>query len=392
MSRNLLVAGAAAVIAVAIGVALLLGRGSSPIVGTASPSPSPSQGSVQTPSAKPSQADLGGPLPAQLQARWMGKSRGRLRPLDRRRHVGRVLRERSGPEPVECQYQSGPVGISHFDGTGPPPHLRVCLQRRRHRPVRLVDQLGRAHPDPDRPERRLRHAPGGSRRHLVAGWLQGHPDQLPRGPWARDLRLAVHRPAGQARYTLEPGLWRADIHGPCWLANSSDWPNTFGLTPSTDYATVGPGGQEGGRSILLTTQPAALSPKTACSGAVDNRVAHTVSAEVSSIEHTPGLISSAPTAISVGGHQGQWVDVRLNPTWKTACPGGPGPEADFLASPGSNSPPILGVVGTAMRQRVIVLDLGSGDLLAIDVSTDATAPFNAFVAQAMPVIKSFSFK
>ena len=384
MTRNLLVAGAAAVIAVAIGVALLLGRGSSPIVGTASPSPSPSQGSVQTPSAKPSQADLGGPLPAQLQARWMGKSA--------------VVSGLSIDAGTSVVFSANGVGLSPSNANTSP--VLSASATSTGQVLRLTsgsacnaDDIGLYGWSISSDGRTLtltgQSDACATRLAALAGtwWLDGCKDTQTNclgdlGPGTYASQYIAPR--------VKPGtLWSPVFGGltytvPAGWANSSDWPNTFGLTPSTDYATVGPGGQEGGRSILLITQPAALSPMSACSGAVDNRVAHTVSAEVSSIEHTPGLISSAPTAISIGGHQGQWVDVRLNPTWKTACPGGPGPEADFLASPGSNSPPILGVVGTAMRQRVIVLDLGSGDLLAIDVSTDATAPFNAFVARQCP--------
>ena len=54
--------------------------------------------------------------------------------------------------------------------------------------------------------------------------------------------------------------------------------------------------------------------------------------------------------------------------------------------------PGVGLSTTAQRQRVILLDLGSGDLAAIVISSEATAPFAGFVAQAMPVIQTFTFK
>ena len=54
--------------------------------------------------------------------------------------------------------------------------------------------------------------------------------------------------------------------------------------------------------------------------------------------------------------------------------------------------PGVGLDTTAQRQRVILLDLGSGDLAAIVISSDTTAPFAGFAAQAMPVVESFTFK
>lgn len=54
--------------------------------------------------------------------------------------------------------------------------------------------------------------------------------------------------------------------------------------------------------------------------------------------------------------------------------------------------PGVGLDTTAQRQRLILLDLGNGDLAAIVISSETTAPFAGFVAQAMPVVQSLTFK
>ena len=52
--------------------------------------------------------------------------------------------------------------------------------------------------------------------------------------------------------------------------------------------------------------------------------------------------------------------------------------------------PQMGIAGTD-RQRVILVDLGNGDLIGIVVSSPP-AQFDAFVAQATPIIQSFKFR
>ncbi len=395
MSRNLLFTGAAAVVLVALGAVLLLGRGSTPAVGTASPLPSPTHAPAQVSIPSPSAAGTGSPVPSQLQGRWMGGGRAILGfPSESGLSIlftgdNLVLTlANKGNQPVLSASASavgsqgietvsaGPAGqctagdIGRYDWSLTPDGRTLTL-------TAVSDPCAT----------RLAALPG-------TWWLDGCKNaqtdclgDLAAGTYESQYIAPRVKPAG----AWNPVFGAVTYTVPAGWANSSDWPTSFGLTPSSDYAQVAAGGDEGSRSIVLVTQPAAFrsSKSSACGLALDPAVPRTVSAEIAAIQHAPGLIVTAPSAITVGGHQGQWLDLRLNPTWKASC-GGRGPEDDYLTGPGTG--PAMYIVGTAQRQRVILLDLGSGDLIAIVVTTDTASEFSDFAAQAMPVIDSLTFK
>ncbi|MGZ6313155.1 MAG: hypothetical protein ACXWO7_06830 [Candidatus Limnocylindrales bacterium] len=388
LTRPLLVTGATAVIIVALGAALLLGRGPSSNVGAPSGSPSPDQSPAPSATVAPSQG-AGGPLPEQLVHRWIGGTR-----------TVPSIQTGAGTS-IKFDATTFEFNQSNSDGHAA---MSATASSIDSHTFRLVSTSGDLSCGP---------AQSG-----VYGWSLT--------PDARTLTITAESDACAIRMSAVPGIWHlvgckdpktsclgdvaAGTYGSQYIAprvkaggswtppyaavtytvpdgwaNSSDWPSTFGLTPSSDYALVPVGSDEGDRSIRLVTQATPESQKTACSGLPDPTVGRTVSAEMTWLRHVPGLITSAPTPITIDGHAGQWLDVRLDPAWKSSCPGGPGPEVDYLLSG-------VGIVGTAERQRVIVLDLGSGDLIAILADTVKTAPFTAFAAQAMPVIESLTFQ
>jgi hypothetical protein len=105
----------------------------------------------------------------------------------------------------------------------------------------------------------------------------------------------------------------------------------------------------------------------------------------------PSLVVTSPTAITIGGYAGRWVDASLAPTWKGTCPGSKDPASVFLtkASGGADGWS-WGILGKE-RQRLILLDLGGGDVLLIDIDSTDPAVFDDLVAQSMPIVQSLSF-
>ena len=83
---------------------------------------------------------------------------------------------------------------------------------------------------------------------------------------------------------------------------------------------------------------------------------------------------------SVAGHP-------LDPSWTGICEGDPDttPIVVYL-NPGG-----VGIRGDE-RARLILLDLGDGDVVAIAVWTRDQATFDTFIPEAMPVIESFRFE
>ena len=67
----------------------------------------------------------------------------------------------------------------------------------------------------------------------------------------------------------------------------------------------------------------------------------------------------------------------------SVCADGTGPIVTYMM-------PGTAVMGTE-RDRLILVDLGDGDVLQILVLTKDQATFDTFITEAMPIIQSFRF-
>jgi hypothetical protein len=201
-------------------------------------------------------------------------------------------------------------------------------------------------------------------------------------------RLAIGAPwlpvFGALTYTVPAG----------W-ANSSDWPSTFSLTPSSAYAssctdancTADAPNWDAGQ-IFVFVHPSPLSERDRCMGDVNSTADQSIGTMLGSIRQIPGLNSSTVQALTIDGRPGQWIDLRPGSSW-VGCPGRASYVA-FKTSVGSG----FGGLGVAAgeRQRLILVDIGNGDVLGILVHARDQARFDDLVAQAMPIIDSFKFK
>ena len=98
------------------------------------------------------------------------------------------------------------------------------------------------------------------------------PDGLPGRRRGRHLRVAVHRAEAQDRRHMASRLRSRDLHrSPTGWANSSDWPDTFGLTPSTAYDALPAGGDEGNQDILVVAQATPMAPQSDPCGVPTNK-------------------------------------------------------------------------------------------------------------------------
>jgi hypothetical protein len=184
---------------------------------------------------------------------------------------------------------------------------------------------------------------------------------------------------------------------PAGWANSSDWPNTFSLTPSTDYAKETSQGPPAGvfNEVDLYRDAAASAQNGQCSKAIVATVPQTVDGLVGYIRGLKSVVSTSPAAITVDGHPAKWIDVKVAPTWTATCPGvvPAAPANTFLAYDGSSNTNDyqIGLTGKE-QQRLIFVDLGGGIVGLIVIDSTDPARFGQLVADAMPIIASFSFK
>ena len=189
-------------------------------------------------------------------------------------------------------------------------------------------------------------------------------------------------PRIDAEATWRPMVGALTYTVPDGWANSSDWPETFELVPAQELPPVAETDRL--RNIGVFRQPSAMSQDRPCSDEVAPGVGETVDDLVAWLPTVPGLITTAPEPITIGGHAGQSLDLRLDPSWTATCEGQTERVLTYL-NPGL-------AVGEDQRVRLILLDLGDGDVVAIGAWTRDQATFDAFIPEAMQVIESFRFE
>jgi hypothetical protein len=109
---------------------------------------------------------------------------------------------------------------------------------------------------------------------------------------------------------------------------------------------------------------------------------------VTAIRARPGVVSTPPTAVTIAGHEGTMLDLRLAPDWTGGCLA---PEGLIVAIP------IVQGVGLEPDRpvRLILLDLGDGRTMAIAITDIGPAQpdlFDAHMAEVMPVVESFDLR
>lgn len=201
--------------------------------------------------------------------------------------------------------------------------------------------------------------------------------------------------------------WRPDFGAmtytvPAGWANSADWPTTFNLTPSTDYALETKDGPppDTYNGIFLFANPAATTQNPTCANAEQTAVPKTAEGLIGWVRGLSSVVTTAPVPITIDGHTGEWIDVKRAPTWTTTCqdPAHPTasqvPTAVFLSESGNDAGGWDLYLAGAEQQRLIILDLGTAQSHTIAIAIDTTDPsrFDELVTQAMPIVSSFTFK
>ena len=175
----------------------------------------------------------------------------------------------------------------------------------------------------------------------------------------------------QATRVFTPAFTYSAADG--WV-NAYDEPNFFTLFPDTPAnAAQFARSEELGQTIFMSVYP---TPWFTCEAAENNRGA-TAAEMVAAAMASEALAVSDPVDVAIGGLTGKHVDVRRNPDWTGTCPG----DSDLPA----------GVDPEDERSRGIFLDVPGRGVLVMILYSISSADFEAFLAEAMPIVESFEF-
>lgn len=170
-------------------------------------------------------------------------------------------------------------------------------------------------------------------------------------------------------------------------AKNLDVPGSFNLTSSafsTGTIAVIPDWQ------VVTQRRCSLDPEPGLGRAVGDLVTWLT-------EH-PGLITSTPTPVALGGLEGQVLEIKKHPDWKdTRGEGTVGPEhpcpgrVGLFTHKGTIDDPGYWDIDESMRMRLLFLDAGDHHVVTVHIETSDRAVFEDFVEAATPIVESFDF-
>jgi hypothetical protein len=111
---------------------------------------------------------------------------------------------------------------------------------------------------------------------------------------------------------------------------------------------------------------------------------------VAFLEAQAWLVASRPSTNMIDGHLTTVLDLAIAPGATPGCPGDTTPNAEYLTGYGLDAWGV-GLEGT-QRARLLLVDLGDGDVVAAIIEAPDQASFDSFVTGAMSIVTSFTFE
>jgi hypothetical protein len=186
-----------------------------------------------------------------------------------------------------------------------------------------------------------------------------------------------------------------------WVANYGALSYTVpeGWTNNEDcdgcYFLSKQGAPENDPTMFLFDDVVAHSQAQSCSTAAEPGVGHSAAAIGAWLTTLPGLVATAPSPVTIGGLSGVTVDLSVSPGWTGTCPyaysqGLPLVSTFVDAEPSGGGGFDWNVQGDG-RTRAILLDIGDGRVLLLDIEAQSKATYDAFLPGAMQVVNTFQF-
>ena len=150
--------------------------------------------------------------------------------------------------------------------------------------------------------------------------------------------------------------------------NSEDLPGLFTLIPPGFSVGVN-SNEPTGDYILIATSVVAANAD--CTESEQPGVGHTAAALAAEFAQRPGLTTTTPTPVSVGGLEGLVLDIRMADGWTQTCfYSGENPAVPLIRGVGPSSGLDNPICDPGCTTRVYLLD-GSGTTLAIELGDNS---------------------
>jgi hypothetical protein len=186
---------------------------------------------------------------------------------------------------------------------------------------------------------------------------------------------------------LPAGTYRSQLFQP---QVTFTLPRGWAITADTaDYFSIQPAGNEQ-VGIHLFRDPLALSQDAACPETAQPGVGSLSSELAAWIRGLPGLTVSNPRLANIGGLRGTEFDVQIAAGWTASCSFANGlPTVPLFLSQGGGYR--WWIVAGSERLRLALLEVPGGGTVVVDVDAFDGTLMDALVAEAAPIVQTFSF-
>lgn len=166
------------------------------------------------------------------------------------------------------------------------------------------------------------------------------------------------------------------------------WTNTV---DTADWLLLGPQDAAPSTWIVMLRQVVVSGQGSSCSPEPRPELGRTVDEILAYLAGHPGLVTSEPTPVTIGGLVGMRVDVSLAPSWERVCPFNGQPTVLYLTQDRAD-PGFFWVVDPSERQRVAFLDDEAGGVIVVAINAPSAAAFAPLVEAAEPIVRTLSFE
>ena len=131
----------------------------------------------------------------------------------------------------------------------------------------------------------------------------------------------------------------------------------------------------------------AIASQGTCTADPEPGVGRTVDDLVNFLVDHPGLVTSDPQPVSVGGLDGTLLDIRADAAWRGPC----FPRVNLFTHRSTIDDVGWWDIDDSDRLRLYFLDAGDGRVVNVDIQTSEAEDYETFLDLATPVVESFDF-
>ena len=158
-----------------------------------------------------------------------------------------------------------------------------------------------------------------------------------------------------------------------------------------DWLLLGPQGATSPEWIALFRDAVISGQNAECTPQPRPELGHTVDDMVSYLTHHPGLVTSPPEPVSIGGLSGTRLDVSLAPSWRQSCPFNGAFTVMYMTQDRAD-PGYFWVTDPTEHQRMAFLDDGTGGVMVVAINSASAAGFDELARVATPIVDTLTFR